>query len=292
MRVDLGESLSSVSISPDQSLVAVGGRDVFKILSWQHENGWQEKRNMRVAKTKNMASRVTDIQWSGFEQTQHLIATASVNGAVVIWNLDRVGSRSQEIVYNDHTRTVNRLCWQPSDPHILASGSQDGTVRVWDLRAGCKLTLSGSMDSVRDVRFNPFYSYSLACACEDGNIQIWDLRKPSSYEQKITAHQGLVLALDWHPDMRHTLASGGRDRLIKIWDVTQSKLPQHTIQTISSVTRVQWRPSHPNHIASSANLIDFDVHVWNIQFPYIPLSSFKGHRDAALGFKWFGAKGE
>lgn len=35
------------------------------------------------------------------------------------------------------------------------------------------------------------------------------------YERKVSAHNGPCLTVDWHPDGR-TLASGGRDRTIKV----------------------------------------------------------------------------
>jgi WD40 repeat protein len=46
-------------------------------------------------------------------------------------------------------------------------------------------------------------------------LKKWDIRKPTIHERKLNAHLGSVLALDWHSDGR-TIASGGRDKLIKV----------------------------------------------------------------------------
>jgi hypothetical protein len=41
------------------------------------------------------------------------------------------------------------------------------------------------------------------------------MRSPKLYERKLNAHNGLALAIDWHPEGRY-LASGGRDKVIKV----------------------------------------------------------------------------
>lgn len=116
--------------------------------------------------------------------------------------------------------------------------------------------------------------------------QVWDIRKNTQPELKFTAHKGLVLSLDWHPTKQSVLASGGRDRYVKIWDLQDVKQPKQTIQTIASVGRVAWRPNCPDHIATSASLMDNSIHVWDVQRPCIPVASMKGHTDVASGIIW------
>jgi len=62
--------------------------------------------------------------------------------------------------------------------------------------------------------------------------------------------------------------------------------PKQTIQTVFSVGRLQWQPGNPTRIASAASLFDCQIHVWDTSKPYIPLSSFTGHRDVVTGFIW------
>lgn len=89
---------------------------------------------------------------------------------------------------------------------------------------------------------------------------------PKIYEKKLNAHNGLALTIDWHQDGRYLL-SGGRDRMIKIWDMNgDQRKPLHTIQCIASVAKVGWRPhTRPptatdfnrfSHIASCCLLTD------------------------------------
>jgi WD40 repeat protein len=46
--------------------------------------------------------------------------------------------------------------------------------------------------------------------------QVWDIRKPNAFERRFTAHEGLVMTICWHPEEKSIIASGGRDRLIKV----------------------------------------------------------------------------
>ncbi|KAJ8540734.1 hypothetical protein ON010_g12492 [Phytophthora cinnamomi] len=112
------------------------------------------------------------------------------------------------------------------------------------------------------------------------------MRKNAQPELKFTAHKGLVLSIDWHPTDANVLASGGRDRYVKIWELGDVRQPKQTIQTIASVGRVAWRPTCVTHIATSASLMDNSIHVWDTKRPFIPVASMKGHSDIASGISW------
>ena len=152
------------------------------------------------------------------------------------------------------------------------------------LRQSCIATYSGK-SPVRDVQFNPVNPNIFAAAFDSGSIQIWDVRK-GVIDKTINAHQGLVLGLDWHADGQ-LLASCSRDRSIKIWDRMDNYKIKNTIQGIASMAKVQWRgPQWKDQVVSACALVDFKVHLWNINKPYVPLVSFDGHKDVATSFFW------
>ena len=65
------------------------------------------------------------------------------------------------------------------DCSLLASGSADKTVRIWDLATGQETgTLVGHSDWVRDVSFSPD-GRRLASASHDGTVKIWDVTRRS-----------------------------------------------------------------------------------------------------------------
>ncbi|UXI16660.1 cell division protein [Sarcoptes scabiei] len=59
---------------------------------------------------------------------QLFVASGSEDNKVYIWHLKREHPIS---VLKGHTRTVNCVHWNPRYPHILASASDDTTVRIW-----------------------------------------------------------------------------------------------------------------------------------------------------------------
>eukprot|EP00117_Sycon_ciliatum_P006615 scpid23107/ scgid10081/ WD repeat-containing protein 24 len=285
---DMESPLNAVSTCKDGGKVVVAGRNVFKVMSIT-PSGFEEVHNLRVGRV-NLNFSHTDVQWHPI--TDELLATAATNGAVVLWDLTRQSKNKQAHLFNDHKRTVNKVCFH-TDGNGLLSGSQDGTIKSFDIRTPPKAlqTFDCKTESVRDVQVNPHSAHHFAAALENGCVQIWDTRNPAQYESYITAHQGPVFTCDWHPQERHWLASAGRDKVIKVWDMRDrhSHLPPqeiHALHTIASVARIKWRPDNPYELASCALLLDFNIHVWDIRRPYIPFASFQEHKDVATGIVW------
>ena len=61
------------------------------------------------------------------------------------------------------------------DGKILASGSWDNTIRLWDVRTGTHLlTLTGHTDGVSSVVFSSD-GKTLASGSSDGTVLLWEL---------------------------------------------------------------------------------------------------------------------
>lgn len=185
---------------------------------------------------------------------------------------------------------MNKVNFHPTDAHLLLTGSQDGTMILFDLRRReAAMTFYSSSESVRDVQFSPHQnmSFQFASVQENGNVQIWDTRRPDRVERQITlAHNGPVFTCDWHPEERRWLATAGRDKTIKVWEVSTKITCEYQINTIASVARIKWRPSRRFYIASSSLVYDFTLSVWDIRRPYVPYALFCQHRDVVTGFSW------
>ncbi|XP_058965127.2 GATOR2 complex protein WDR24 [Pocillopora verrucosa] len=283
MHFNVDGALNSLSTSKDGSQVVVAGRNVFKVIGIE-ESGFVEKTNLRCGRI-NLNFSITDVQWHPVDD--HILATAATNGAVVLWNLNKITRQKQELVFNDHKRTVNKIQFHPFEKDILLSGSQDGTMKYFDLRKqSVASTFAGKAESIRDVQFSPFDGQKFAAACENGHVQLWDTRMPNSPSNHYMGHNGPTFAIDWHPEEKTWVASAGRDKMVKVWEVCGKEHLMHTIQTIASVARIKWRPQRKYQIASCSLLVDFDIHVWDIRRPYIPYASFGEHKDAVTGILW------
>ena len=87
---------------------------------------------------------------------------------------------------------------------MVASGSEDQSIRLWRLRTGqCFKVLQGHAGSVKSVAFSPDGN-SIASGSHDGTIKLWDLqtyeciktlRSDRPYERmNITNITGLTIA--------------------------------------------------------------------------------------------------
>ncbi|MEG4114295.1 MULTISPECIES: serine/threonine-protein kinase [unclassified Microcoleus] len=101
---------------------------------------------------------------------------------------------------------------------ILASGSRDGTAKLWRVDAQGRGTLLRSMrDNSGDVlcvAFSPD-GRVLATGSRDGTIYLWDAGTGGLLEI-LTGHGGEVLSVAFSAD-GGSLASGAGDRTVKIW---------------------------------------------------------------------------
>lgn len=114
-------------------------------------------------------------------------------------------------ILRGHTDGV--MCLQASD-NMLATGSYDRTIRLWDLETLEPLkTLTGHTRGVTAVQFD---SGKLISASMDGTLRIWNYRlSQPECVSVLRGHTDGVLAL--HLDGK-LLASGSADSTVRVWD--------------------------------------------------------------------------
>lgn len=106
------------------------------------------------------------------------------------------------------------------DSRLVAAGSLDKIVRVWDAANGTLLErLEGHKDSVYSVAFMPD-GKTLVSGSLDKTLRLWQLggdRSKNPCIQIFSGHKDFVLSVATTPDDRW-IVSGSKDRSVQFWD--------------------------------------------------------------------------
>ena len=202
------QTLQSLALSPSQTLVAVACQNhvrVIKISSSKSSTfSYFHKTHLELKKKGNFT--INDLAWSA---DQKLIAISTTNGVLGIFNVIE-GRHIWE--GGESGPSINKISWHPLEGNILASTSQDGTVKIWNTNTKKCVTSFSYHDPCKDVSFDCLNPNRLAAVYENGQLNIWDWRKEKPL-MKISAHRETGLSVAWHPTAAHTLATGSRDKV-------------------------------------------------------------------------------
>lgn len=114
-----------------------------------------------------------------------------------------------------HKRAVTSMAFSP-DGSLLATGSDDRTVRLWETRTGSLVnTLGGAQGGVYYVTFSPD-GRLLASLSGDDRPRVWDVSN-GRLRATLQGHAGRVYNLAFSPDGR-TVVTGSKDGTAKLWD--------------------------------------------------------------------------
>ncbi|KAI9055636.1 hypothetical protein LZ554_000580 [Drepanopeziza brunnea f. sp. 'monogermtubi'] len=121
------------------------------------------------------------------------------------WKYGRCSTR----IFRGHRNGV--MCLQ-FDDNILATGSYDSTIKIWNIETGeCLRTLKGHTSGIRALQFD---DTKLISGSLDKTVRIWNWRTGecmSTYQ----AHSEGVIAVHFDGN---TVASGSVDKTVKIWN--------------------------------------------------------------------------
>mmetsp|Transcript_14499 Transcript_14499/g.36672 ORF Transcript_14499/g.36672 Transcript_14499/m.36672 type:complete len:448 (-) Transcript_14499:31-1374(-) len=118
---------------------------------------------------------VEDIQWSPTEED--VFVSSSVDKHIFVW--DKRQSNSPMLKVQAHDADVNVVSWNRSTTYMLASGGDDGVLRIWDLRNFTATDFVAHFKHhqapVTSVEWCPHEPSMLATTSADNQTIVWDL---------------------------------------------------------------------------------------------------------------------
>jgi WD40 repeat protein/DNA-directed RNA polymerase subunit RPC12/RpoP len=170
-----------------------------------------------------------------------------------------------------HRRWVRSVAVSP-DGKWAVSGSDDHTVKIWDLESGrCRQTLREHKGGVRSVAITPDGTRILS-ASNDRTIRAWDA-DTGRHMSAWTGHTDLVLSIVVLPDGKRAL-SGSFDQTLKLWDIETGQCLK-TIRHDASIWGVAVTGN--GRQAVSGDMSGVITH-WDLEIGG-NLANLKGHTD-------------
>eukprot|EP00731_Ephydatia_muelleri_P016638 Em0009g1062a len=146
-----------------------------------------------------------------FRADGKLLAAGSEKGVVKVFE---TSCRSVLRQYTGHAKAAKAVCFL--DAYSLASGSDDTTLRCWELSTeACTAVLKEHEDYVRCVVVNPSSANLLFSGSYDHTVRMWDLRTQASVLQ--LDHGAPVESVVVFPSGGMCISAGAN--YIKIWDI-------------------------------------------------------------------------
>jgi WD40 repeat protein/tRNA A-37 threonylcarbamoyl transferase component Bud32 len=233
------DGVRCLAFSRDGKWLATGGDDATVVI-------WDIRGGSEVMRLRAHSGGVSAV---AFSPDGRRLATASDDKTAKIWD---VPTGLLLVVYRGHSEGPVTLAIGPDrrqsvtlsiclafspDGRRLATGSIDGTLKIWDATHGQELLVlrgHAKENEVFSVAFGPD-GKRLATASRDGTVQLWDLsgdspKLPGNENGTVPfgprdgrsgmvlrGHSGAVMCVAISPDGSR-LATGGADGTARIWD--------------------------------------------------------------------------
>lgn len=145
------------------------------------------------------------------------------------------------------------------DNEWFATGSNDSTIKIWDLASGkLRLTLTGHSLTVRDLAISDRHPYMFSVG-DDKMVKCWDLEHNKTMRD-YHGHKGGVYAAEVHPTL-DLLATAGRDCVVKLWDIRSRTAVQTLDGHRDAIVSLRTQAADPQVVSAS---LDKTVRLWDI----------------------------
>lgn len=218
-----GDAFDTVAFSPDGETLATAGDDGTVTL-------WSTRTRQLTGSYDVGNGTISGIAFSGDGKW---LAAACADHDIRLWDRARPATTPPRLL-RGHTELVRAVAFSPNSG-MLASGDDDGTVRLWNPRTGSQLgVLTGVGAQVRAVAFNPDGT-RLAAAGDDDAVRLWDVATRTQVSG-LTGPAGTVAGVAFSPDGT-MIASADADASVGLWNIPSTPAGSATVAAVATAPR-------------------------------------------------------
>lgn len=209
------------------------------------------------------------------DAAKNLIAAGFDDGAIRVLDLSTATLTHTIQAHDDEIRCV---LFSP-DGYLIASASNDRTIKLLHIDGGERATLGGHPDRVRCLAWSPGGKH-LAAGVGDGTLCVWDT---AGHARLWTGqfNRSPVRCVLWSDD-GSTIVTGCMDGTIMLWDAGSGKLASHFSAHRDAVLSLCWVEDGMAFASSSS---DLSVSVWTLRNLEC-IAQLLGHSDSVLSISW------
>lgn len=186
-----------------------------------------------------------------------------------------------------HTDAVMTLSWNTIHKQVIASGSADKTVKLWDVTKATEESANASTfrhhrDKVGAVRWHPQEGTLLATGSYDRTVALLDARSNGDDVRSVKVSADCE-ALSWDPFRPEYLTAATEDGTITCWDVrkfeTKSPVWSFVANEYGGVTDLAYNRNVPGMMATCS--VNKTVTLWDCFHESRPVVC--GNKDMCVG---------
>ncbi|KAL0236002.1 hypothetical protein GEMRC1_002584 [Eukaryota sp. GEM-RC1] len=174
-----------------------------------------------------------------------VVSAGDGSGNVVSWHCDSSTSLTTHTLSSASVTSLHFL-----SPSAVSFTNSAGSLYLLDLESGdCLHDITVAETALQSSDIHPDNSI-LAIGDHGSNISLWDLRNSKRISILPKTHTDVISSLSWASD-GVTLACGGGDNLITVWDARHLKSPTSILNHSRAVSKVKFLPSSRPLLASA-----------------------------------------
>jgi len=239
---------------------------------WDFETGDYER---------TMKGHTDSVQDVCLDKEGKLLASCSADMSVKLWDFSTYECLK---TLHGHDHNVSSVAFLPTCDYVVSS-SRDKTIKMWEVSTGfCVRTYTGHSQWVRMVRVSLCGGLLASCS-NDQTVRVWQAGGKDC-KSELREHEHVVECVAWAPEAAtqaineaatqsmegdnkksssHVgpfLASGSRDKSIKVWDVGTGQCLFTLLGHDNWVRGISWHPGGKYLLTASD---DKSLRVWDIQ---------------------------